>query len=158
MARNVHQPEEWDDFDEVTDSPPATPPGGPHPMPAIPCGLYQVDEPGGSTVPIRVRRRADHSNWAPGKWVMEWLIGHDGRTWETFAFVTNTSLEIYKRFKGTDYDTVGTMLFKHFYDGECFDGWEFRLEIPRCAKCGKKINDADRERGLGPGCAKRWGL
>lgn len=151
MAKNVHPPQEWDEFDEL--AAPVTP----RALPAIPCGLYHVDEPGGSTIPIKVRRRSDRSRCAAGKWVMEWLIGHDERTWEEFAFV-GQSLDIYKKFRDTDYDRVGTMLFKHFSDGECFDGWEFRLTEPRCARCGRKLNKHDQESGIGKACAKEWGL
>jgi hypothetical protein len=147
----------WPDMAEAQAAGPA-PADGPHPMPAIPCGLYEVDEPGGSTVYVRVRRRADRSKFAPGQWVAEWLIGHDDRTWEAFAFLTNKSIDVWKRFRGTDYDTVGTLLFKHFDGGECFDGWAFRLAEARCARCGRLLSDRDRKAGIGASCAGRWNL
>jgi hypothetical protein len=125
-------------------------------MPAIPCGLYEVDEPGGSTVPVRVHHhRPDHRRH-PDQWAMSWLLGHDGRTWEEFAVVTDTALLVEPRFRESDYDTVGTMLFKHMRDGECFDGWAFRLKEARCARCGRLLKPG--ENGISPGCAKEWGL
>jgi hypothetical protein len=128
---------------------------GPHPLPAVPCGVYEADEPGGSTVPIRVRRRSDRSRFAPGRWVMEWPLGADGVTREAFAYVNPDGLEVFGRFRKSDYAEVGTRLFAHFRGGECFDGWEFRLVEPRCARCGKKLKPG--QDGLHPECLKEWG-
>jgi hypothetical protein len=156
-TKSVHPPRVWRSFATVPTGPPAPPPG-PHSMPAIPCGLYEVDEPGGSTVPIRVRRRADTSKFAPDQWVMEWLLGADGRTWEAFAFVRPDRLEVWKRFVKTDYGMVADRLYKHLAGGECFDGWEFRLAKPCCARCGRELKkDEDKTAGAHAGCLEKWG-
>ncbi len=152
-TKSAHPPPVWDDFEGG-----GTPPVGPHSMPAIPCGLYEVDEPGGGTFQIRVRRRADNSNFAPGQWVMEYMLGADEQTWEAFAFLDNKKLSVFGRWKNSIHDKMGGKLFAHFDQGELFERWNFRLIEPRCARCGRMLKDSDIEAGISPHCAKEWGL
>lgn len=143
----------WKSFDDVRVAAPA----GPHPLPAIPCGLYEADEPGGSTVPVRVRRR--HAGPHEDRWTVEWLLGSDDRTWEAFAYVGADGLDVWPPFRKTDYALVADRLFRHVRHGECFDGWAFRLARPACARCGRELKkESDRAGGLHGGCRQKWGL
>lgn len=151
--RSPHPPPVWDEFDAAPDTGPTA---GPDFLPALPCGTYEVDEPGGSTVPVRVRRR--RAGRYADQYVVEWLLGHDGRTWEPFAAVLPGRLDVWPHFRKTDYGLVAERLYQHVVGGECFDGWEFRLAKPCCARCGRELKKADEvPAGIHATCREKWG-
>lgn len=128
---------------------------------ALPDGKLTLEFTDGHYRTFLIRTQKADAKFAPGERVVKYLAGPDNesdKSYVGFAFLKGDRLVIWKRFQGeTQLTRDASVLLDPAKAAEY--GLRYALSSGRCYSCGHELTvPASIHRGLGPDCAKRFGM
>lgn len=151
-----HLDDDEDDSDNSANSLPIE-----QPLSVVPNGFFKFSGVhGGLPIYLRVHTQREKSKFAPGQRIVSILIGENHNSisdYERFAFLDDSGIYLWKRFKERDDLQRLTQFLWACYAGEHSSAWANKLEVDkRCLICNHKLrNEVSWQRGMGDNCYKK---
>ena len=104
---------------------------------------------------FRIKTQAKDAKFAPGQRILSLLIGQDNVSdFKSFAFVRDDRICVWKKFRGTKFETLAKVVQDQDYFVQKF-GFVYHSE-GACRVCNRKLTTPDSvSSGIGPICATR---
>lgn len=123
----------------------------------IPNGIYTLRFPCGTHRTFRIFTKKETAKFAPGQRIVAMLIGpnnEDFSSYEPFAFVDDTGIHVWKRFRNQKQAEYAELLWALVTGCEA-DGYELLIS-KRCLVCNHVLTDpVSIECGVGPTCREK---
>lgn len=106
---------------------------------------------------FRIKTQPEHSNFAAGKRIVGLLTGPDNTAnYRNFAFLADTGIHVWQKFKGQDFEIYADMLWKLLTATTSRYHGKYSVHCEKhCRRCNRVLTHPDSlNTGFGPECIK----